>query len=72
MHGHPRKPTKWCQGLIEAIVLLWCGVSYEGITFLYYCEKGIKRAVKNYQRDILTNVTEPLNQTMFQNRPWIF
>ena len=28
--------------------------------------------MKNYQLDILTNVGELLNQTMFQNKPWIF
>ena len=27
---------------------------------------------KNYQQDILTNVVVPPNQTMFQNRPWIY
>ena len=50
---------------------VWWGVSYDDVT-LHFCEKGIKITARNYQRDILTNVVEPLNQTMFQNRPWIF
>ena len=48
---------------------VWWGVSYDNITSLHFCEKGVKRATRNYQRDILTNVMEPLNQTMFQNKP---
>ena len=44
---------------------------YDGITSLHFCEKGIKTDVRNY-RDILTNVVEPLKQTIFQNRSWIF
>ena len=47
-------------------------MSYDGFTSLHFCEKDVKTAAKNYQRDILTNVVKPLNQTMFQNRPWIF
>ena len=39
---------------------------------LHFCEKGIKTAVRNYQREILTNGVEPRNQTMFQNGLWIF
>ena len=50
----------------------WWGVSHDGITSSHFCEKSIKTALRNYQRDILTNVVEPLNQTMFQNRKWIF
>ena len=51
-----------------ASVMVW----WEGVTYLYFCEKGIKTAMRNYQQNILTNVVEHLNQTMFQNRPWIF
>ena len=51
---------------------VWRGVFYDGVTSLYFCEKGVKIAARNYQRDIFTNVVQPLNQTMFQNRPCIF
>lgn len=60
------------RGHYPASVMVWWGVSYDGVTSLHFCEKGVKTAARNYQRDILTNVVEPLNQTMFQNRPWIF
>ena len=72
MPGYPRKPTNRCQGSNEVIILVWWGVSNDNVTSLHFCEKGVKTAVRNYQQDILTNVVELLNQTMFQNRPWIF
>jgi hypothetical protein len=37
-----------------------------------FFEKGVKTVAKNYQQDILTNVVENLNQTLFQSRPWMF
>ena len=51
---------------------VWWGVSYDFVTSLNLCEKGVITAAKNYQWDILTNVVGPLNQTTFQYRPWIF
>ena len=53
------------QGHYPASEMVWWG----GVISLHFCEKGVKTAVRNYQRDILTNVVETLNQTMFQNRP---
>ena len=47
MHGHPRKFVNWCQGSNKVIILVWCGVSYDGV---------IKTATRNYQQDILTNL----------------
>ena len=38
-----------------------------GVTSSHFCEKGVKTAARKIQQDILTNVVEPLNQTMFQN-----
>ena len=72
IHSHPRKPANWCEGSNKVIILVLWRVSYDGITYLHFCEKGIKTAVKNYKRDILANAMEPLNQSMFQNRSWIF
>ena len=54
-------------GHYPALVMVW----WDSVT-LNFCEKRVKTAVRIYQWDILTNVVEPLNQTMFQNRPWIF
>ena len=62
MLSHPRKPTNWCLVSNEVINLVWLRVSYDGVISLHFCEKGIKTAARNYQRDILTNVVEPLNQ----------
>ena len=48
-----RKLVPW----IDPVSVIWWG----GITFLHFCEKGVKTAARNYQQDILTNVVEPLN-----------
>ena len=56
------------RGYYPASVMVW----WVGVTSLHFCEKGVKTVARNYQRDILTNVVEPLNQTMFQNKLWIF
>ena len=50
---------------------VWWGV-FDDVTSLHLCEQGVKIVVRNYHWDILTNVVEPINQTMFQNRSWIF
>ena len=71
MYGHPRKPVNWCQGSNEVIVLVWLRVSHESVTSSHFCENYVKTTARNYQPDNLTNVAEPLNQTMFQNIPWI-
>ena len=64
MHGYARKPANWWQGSNEVIVLVWWGVSYDCVTSLCFCEKGVKTVTRNYQWDILTNVVVPLNQTV--------
>jgi hypothetical protein len=71
IHGHPWKPANSCQRSNEVITMVWWGVSYDGNTLHFY-EKGVKTVARNYQQDILTNVVEPLNHTIFQSRPWIF
>ena len=47
--------------------LSWFDGEYPMIVSVYIF---VKRALKQW--DILTSVVEPLNQTMFQNGPWIF
>ena len=56
-------------GHYPASVMVWWEVSYDGVISLHFCEKGIQTAARNYQWVILTNVVNPLNQSMFQNRP---
>lgn len=60
------------RGHFPASVMVWWGVSYDGVTSMHFCQKGVKTAARNYQRDILDKVVKPLNQTMFQNQPWTF
>lgn len=60
------------KGHHPASVMVWWGVSYDGVCSIHFCEKGVKTAAKNYQRDILNNVVKPLNETMFKNQPWTF
>ena len=43
-------------------------VWWDSVTSLHFSEKGVEIVARNYQRDILTNVLEPLSQ----NRPLAF
>lgn len=55
-----------------ASVMVWWGVSYEGVTPLHFCQQGVKVKAKNYQSDILETVVKPLSDTLFHNKEWIF
>ena len=57
MHGHPRKSANWCQGSNEVIILF--SEECPMMTSLLYI--FVKKALK-----------QPLNQTMFQIKTWIF
>ena len=54
-----------------AYMIVWCGVSYEGVTQLHFCEQGVETCAVNYQTDILETVENPLNNTLFAGRHWI-
>lgn len=60
------------RGHHPASVMVWWGVSYEGVTQLHFCEKGVKTAAKNYQADVLEGCVKPLSSTLFGNRHWVF
>lgn len=60
------------RGHHPASVMVWWGVSYDGVTDLHFCEKGVKTSAKVYQTTVLEDVVKPLNQTMFANKPWTF
>lgn len=60
------------KGHHPASVMVWWGVSYNGVTDLYFCEKGVKTAARNYQRNILEAVVKPLTKTLFKNQLWVF
>lgn len=55
-----------------ASVMVWWGVSYEGVTPLHFCQQGVKVKAKNYQSDILEPVVKPLSHTLFRNKDWVF
>lgn len=55
-----------------ASVMVWWGVSYEGVTPLHFCQQGVKVKAQNYQNDILEKVVKPLSTTLFTGRDWIF
>ncbi|UYV82768.1 hypothetical protein LAZ67_22000800 [Cordylochernes scorpioides] len=52
--------------------MVWWGVSYQGVTDLHFCAKGVKTTAKNYQEDILEQIVKPLNTKMFNGEHWIF
>lgn len=60
------------RGHHPASVMVWWGVSYEGVTELHFCQNGVKTKAANYQSDILVPVVKPLTQTLFSNEHWIF
>ncbi|KAL1446800.1 hypothetical protein WDU94_010885 [Cyamophila willieti] len=60
------------RGHHPASVMVWWGVSYEGVTQLHFCEQGVKTKAANYQSDILEPVVKPLSETMFANQNWTF
>ena len=67
-----KKPLRVEKAHHPLYVKVWCGVSYEGVTQLHFCEQGVKMHAVNYQTDILETVVKPLNETLFVGRHWIF
>ena len=66
------KVPKVERGHHPASVMVWWGVSFNGVTQLHFCEQGVKTKAKNYQEDILEGVVKPLNQTLFASDSWVF
>lgn len=60
------------RGHHPASIMVWWGVSYQGVTQLHFCEKGVKTSAKNYQSDILEECVRPLTETMFSGEHWVF
>ena len=44
--------------------MVWCDVSYEGVTELWFFEKDIKTSSQVYQDTILENVAKPLTKAL--------
>jgi len=53
-------------------VMVWWGVSHQGVTPLHFCEKRVKTDVRAYQEDVLQGVVKPLNTTVFSGHKWVF
>lgn len=60
------------KGHHPASVMVWWGVSYDGVTQLHFCEKGVKTSAAVYQKTVLEQVVKPLSTTIFQNQHWVF
>ena len=48
------------------------GVYRQGITFIHFCDKGLKTGVQVYQEDVLQGVVKPPNTALFNGKKWIF
>lgn len=60
------------KGHHPASVMVWWGVSYEGVTNIHFCEKGVKTSALVYQNTVLDSIVKPLNTTLFKNKEWSF
>jgi inhibitor of nuclear factor kappa-B kinase subunit alpha len=55
-----------------ASVMVWAGVSSQGLTKLHFVNPGVKVRTKNYLKDILEPAAKPLNQSVFKGHRWTF
>jgi hypothetical protein len=53
-------------------VIVWWGVSHQGVTPLHFCEKGVKNGARVYQDNVLQGDMKPLNTTVFNGQKWVF
>jgi len=53
-------------------VLVWWGMSHQGVTPHNFCEKGVKTDARMYQQDVLKGVVKPLNMTVFSGQKQVF
>lgn len=44
---------------------MWCRISYHGVTYIRFCETGIKTNSALYE-PMLETVVEPLNERLFE------
>lgn len=59
-------------GYPSSSIMVWWGVSHQGLTKLHYCEKGVKNDPRVYQQDVLEGAVKPLNTTLFAGKEWVF
>lgn len=59
------------RGHHPSAVMVWWGVSHQGVTKIHFCEHGVKTGARVYQQDVLEGVVKPLNTTLFDGKPWV-
>jgi len=60
------------RGHYPTSVMVWWGVSRQGVTELHFCPQGVKTGARVYQGDVLEGVVKPLNTTLFDGMDWVF
>lgn len=67
-----KKAPRVIRGHHPSSVMVWLGASYQGMTEVHFCEKGVKTGAMVYQNTVLDKVVKPLSQTLFKNQHWVF
>ncbi len=52
-------------------VMIWWGISYNDVTPIHFCEKGVKTSGAVY-RNTLDEVVKLLNETLYDGKHWVF
>jgi hypothetical protein len=59
------------RGHQPSCVLVWWGVSHQGVTPLNVCKKEVKTGARVHQEDVLQGVVNSLNTTLFSGEEWV-
>jgi hypothetical protein len=59
-------------GYHPSYIMVWWGVSHQGVTPFHFCKKGVKTGAHMYQEDVLQGVVKPHNTTVFSGQKWVF
>jgi len=59
-------------GHYPSYIMVWLGVSLQGVTPLHFCEKDVKTGARVYQEGVLQGVVKPHNMTVFNGQKWVF
>ncbi|GFX91572.1 putative MhmaT1 transposase [Trichonephila clavipes] len=55
-----------------AFVKVWWGVSYEGVSKIHFCEKGVKTTAKIYLDTVLEPIVKLVNVNLSNGNDWSF
>ena len=67
-HEVKKKVPRVQRGHHTSYIIVWWGVSYQGVTPLHFCEKGVKTGAQAYQEEVLEGIVKPLNSTLFNGQ----